>query len=172
MIYEIRDIIEDDSHQYIKLNKQINSENPYMIRPADIYEILPEQIMNEVREHKTEDYKYWKVIIWGDTLIGHAKIGRSKKERLRHKAEFTIGIVKEHTGKGIGSLLINDCIKWCSKNGVERLDLKVVEENRGACKLYERSGFERTGYLKNDIRIAKDKYYDSIHMSRFIEESK
>jgi ribosomal protein S18 acetylase RimI-like enzyme len=47
----------------------------------------------------------------------------------------------EHRGKGIGSRLLDEAGRACRELGLRKLSLVVFEQNAGARRLYERSGF-------------------------------
>ncbi len=56
-----------------------------------------------------------------------------------------------YRGKGIGSLLLNNSIKYHkNKSPNKPIFLFVVEYNKGAIRFYERHGFVRTGVKKSD----------------------
>ena len=47
----------------------------------------------------------------------------------------------DHTGKGIGSKLLQWAFSYCEESGVKFLSLEVMAANKGAVRLYERKGF-------------------------------
>lgn len=162
----IRDIELKDSLKYIEIIRIIDCESPYMIREPGEFQKNKGDIEFEIsKSHKNGTF--FRVVEIDKILVGFAKLSRSTKKRLMHKAEFTIGIIKSETGKGLGSKLLEDCINWCQENGVERLDLKVAAENKAAIGLYMKYGFIKTGDYLKDIKLSPNTYLDFIHMSKF-----
>lgn len=51
---------------------------------------------------------------------------------------LTLGVEPDHRGRGVGRRLLCALVEGC-----ERAHLEVRADNRAACALYERSGFER-----------------------------
>ena len=65
--------------------------------------------------------------------------------KLRHRAEFGIGIAREYWGLGIGKALTEACIACARKAGYTQLELDVVGENQAAIALYRKMGFQEYG---------------------------
>ena len=65
--------------------------------------------------------------------------------KLRHRAEFGIGIARKFWGQGIGRALTEACIECARSAGYTQLELSVVAENERAVALYERLGFVEYG---------------------------
>ena len=55
-----------------------------------------------------------------------------------------ISIRSDCQGKGIGSYLLRTYFKDARDSGLERITLSVSEANKGACRLYDRLGFQKT----------------------------
>ena len=64
-----------------------------------------------------------------------------------------IAVARKAWGKGIGSLLMDECVRQSEKAGCEMLSLEVRVSNKRAIKLYEKYGFIRAavrkGYYEN-----------------------
>ncbi len=86
-------------------------------------------------------------------------------------AEFRILIGdKTYWGKGIGTECAKAIIDYAFKNiNLNKVWLGVSEENLGAVKSYEKSGFVFEGKLRKEI-YRNNKYYDAIRMSILKEE--
>lgn len=111
----LQDMSASDAQDYINLHRIINFENPYMIRPAGEYEIPVEQIESEAIKYRVNRFKYWKILRINDEIAGHVRISRSSKERLKHKAELTIGLIDKFTGAGYGKMMLDDCLNFVAK---------------------------------------------------------
>ena len=64
-----------------------------------------------------------------------------------------IAVARKAWGKGIGSRLMDECVRQAEKAGCEVLSLEVRVSNERAVKLYEKYGFIRAavrkGYYEN-----------------------
>ena len=67
------------------------------------------------------------------------------KDKVRHRAEFGISVLKEYWGLGIGRALLEACIKCAKEAGYAQLELTVVAENARAIALYQKAGFVEYG---------------------------
>lgn len=63
-----------------------------------------------------------------------------------------IGIKKEFRNKGVGTILMEEAIKWFKKQGVNLVSVRTQLKNLNAINLYLKSGFYVKGY---DIVFAK-----------------
>ena len=52
-----------------------------------------------------------------------------------------VSIIKEHSGKGVVSQLLSNCIKYAKENNFKGINLEVNSKNQQALKLYERYDF-------------------------------
>jgi ribosomal protein S18 acetylase RimI-like enzyme len=65
-----------------------------------------------------------------------------------------VGIVPSHRGRGLGSALLWRSLAGFREAGIPRVYLEVTAENSGACRLYERLGFERTKIVYKASEVA------------------
>ena len=79
-------------------------------------------------------------------IVGTAGIEAvGRKDKIRHRAEFGIGIEKDYWGLGIGRALMEACIESARKAGYIQLELDVVADNKAAISLYQSAGFLEYG---------------------------
>ncbi len=76
-------------------------------------------------------------------------------DRQHHKAEYGIFIGEEAArGKGVGSAAAAMMIEYCFKQlKLHRLFLRVFADNGQAIRSYEKAGFVKEAYLKDDVCI-------------------
>lgn len=165
---KIRTIQVEDAENYIELIKSIDGQSPFMIRQVGEFNKNKETIEKQIDDLADEDYF---VVLEDVKISGYLKLSRSKKVRLQHKAELTIGILEDQTGKGHGKALMQSCIDWCKDNGIERLDLKVAQDNIYAIRLYKHFDFIQTGVYLKDVKLGDQNYLDFIHMSLHIDHN-
>ena len=65
--------------------------------------------------------------------------------KLRHRATFGIGILKDYWGLGIGRALTESCIALAKQAGYRQLELDVLAANQAAILLYQSVGFTEYG---------------------------
>ena len=101
-------------------------------------------------------------------LVTVGSITSSSKERLKHKADVGISVLKDYWNIGIGSQMMEYLIFLCRKNSFRKIDLIVYENNERAIKLYEKLGFVKEGLLTRDVLI-DGVFYSSYHMGLKID---
>jgi RimJ/RimL family protein N-acetyltransferase len=77
-------------------------------------------------------------------------VGQSRTEEA-HVATFGASVDKDRRGRGIGSALIEELVRWASAHGISRLQAYVFDTNPRALALYERHGFEQEGLLRGAV---------------------
>jgi UDP-4-amino-4,6-dideoxy-N-acetyl-beta-L-altrosamine N-acetyltransferase len=82
------------------------------------------------------------------------------------KAEFGIFIGDDaQTGKGIGSQATRLIVDYGFRMlGLNKIFLRVLANNEAAVHCYEKAGFAREGYFKEDVCI-HNRFYDVIFMA-------
>ena len=91
----------------------------------------------------------------GDRLVGSLSIRRDDHPATRHVATLGMFVVVDRRGRGVGTALMREAMRWAGDHGVERVELTVYPHNDAAMALYRRFGFEQEGRL---VRHAKKSY--------------
>lgn len=99
----------------------------------------------------------------GDVPVGSVYI--RDIDRKHRKAEYGIFIGEGSArGKGIGTAAAKLMLSYCfQEEKLHRVYLRVLASNVCAIRSYEKAGFAREGYLKEDVRIG-GKYRDIVWM--------
>ena len=88
-------------------------------------------------------------------IAGTCSVSRFPHLKLRHRATLAIALTKEFWGLGIGTRLMEELLRIARGWGVMQAELEFIEGNDRARALYERFGFEITGF-KPDAIMLKD----------------
>lgn len=91
-------------------------------------------------------------------------------DHAHHKGEYGIFIGEENArGRGIGTLAAKLMIRYAFEElGLHKLFLRVFADNAAALGSYEKAGFQREAYLKDDVCI--DGIYRDIVLMAVINE--
>ncbi|MEW5975174.1 MAG: ribosomal protein S18-alanine N-acetyltransferase [Acidobacteriota bacterium] len=81
-------------------------------------------------------------------IVGFCVLGRF----VDHAELCNIVVLPEYVGKGVGSLLIEQCFAICQQSGISKLSLEVRQSNQRALRFYERHGFSIHSARKNYYR--------------------
>ena len=87
-------------------------------------------------------------------------------DRDHNKAEYGIFIgEKDALGKGYGTGAAKMMIEYAFKQeGIHKLMLRVLAENKRAIRSYEKAGFVEEAYLKEEVFL-EGRYKDVIYMA-------
>ena len=86
------------------------------------------------------------------TVIGHLYIQREEHPVTRHVATLGIAVSAESRGRGVGTALMAEAVRWARSVHVDKIVLSVYPHNVGAIALYRRFGFVEEGRLARHSR--------------------
>ncbi len=104
-------------------------------------------------------------------IVGSAGVGRvGSREKLRHRAEFGIGIERAYWGLGIGRALVEACVECARAAGYAQLELEVVADNERALSLYRSEGFVEYGRNPRGYRSRQSGWQELVLMRLELDE--
>ena len=74
-----------------------------------------------------------------------------------------------HQGRGVGRALLEACVAGARQRGARKLTLRVLGFNHRARRLYESSGFQVEGLLREEF-LLDGRYVDDVLMARKLED--
>lgn len=101
-------------------------------------------------------------------IVGIASLQGTERERIAHRAEIAISVLKAYWGVGVGSALIEKLILSAKSKNIEIISLEVKSDNERAIRLYEKYGFIKFGTYKKFFKI-NGKYYDADYMNLYLD---
>jgi RimJ/RimL family protein N-acetyltransferase len=107
------------------------------------------------------------VALDGERVVGSLSIRRNDQRPVRHVATLGMFVVASHRGRGIGTALMDDAVRWARDFGVERLELTVYPHNAAAIALYRKFGFVQEGRLVGHAKKSYG-YEDEILMASWL----
>lgn len=158
---EIRRLVDIDARKFYDCLKIIDSETNFMMFEPD------ERVWNEERISKNlkDENNLVLGVIDDEKIVGFLTAQRGVFRRIRHTAYIVIGIQKNYCNRKLGTKLFQMLDDWAIENKIIRLELTVVCENKGAIRLYEKSGFTIEGIKKNTMYV-NGKYVDEYMMAK------
>lgn len=158
---EIRRLVDADAKEFYGCLKIIDSETDFMMFEPD------ERVWNEEKISKNlkDENNLVLGVIDDEKIVGFLTAQRGVFRRIRHTAYIVIGIQKNYCNGKLGTKLFQMLDDWALQNKIVRLELTVVCENKGAIRLYEKSGFSIEGIKKKTMYV-DGKYVDEYMMSK------
>ena len=161
----LRNGVASDGSAVFEVFNLTHAETDYLLSYPDENSLDPEQ---EARflEEKTASPNGIEIIALVDgKLAGTAGIEAvGTKYKVRHRAEFGIGILRDYWGLGLGKALTCACIQCAKAAGYTQLELNVVADNRRAVSLYRNLGFEEFGRNIRGFYSRTGTYQELIYM--------
>jgi len=161
----IRNATVEDADEIVMLVKQVMGEVSFFPKEPEEFDLTAEDEAEYIK--KTSLFLVAEV---EGKIVGSTTLQKGETKRISHVAEFGITILKEYSGLKIGTLLMEDVIKWCKENQIEKIELEVFEENIPAIALYKKFGFIEEGRKNKNIKI-KGEYKNTLLMAKFLEEN-
>ncbi len=107
------------------------------------------------------------VAVSGSRVLGHLTVVREEGSVSRHVATVGIAVAADVRGRGVGSALMTEAIRWARAMEVEKLALSVFPDNAAALALYRRFGFVEEGRLTGHSKKATG-YRDEVLMGLWL----
>jgi ribosomal protein S18 acetylase RimI-like enzyme len=120
--------------------------------------VRSETVRHPARVYRARFRRAWTdreaqvVAMDGERVVGHLYVQRDEHPVTHHVATIGIAVAASHRGRGIGSALMSECLRWARGVGVEKVILSVYPHNAAAIALYRKFGFVEEGRLARQSR--------------------
>lgn len=109
------------------------------------------------------------VALYNDKIVGHAQIFKLPHSRRKGTGDLVIYLHQGFQNVGLGTAMMDELIALARTEGLHRIGLSVIADNKLAIHLYQKFGFESEG-LKKDAYFGEDgRYHDELMMSLIIK---
>ena len=135
--------------------------------------VRSEEVRHPARVYRARFRSSWTdreaqvVAIEGERVVGHVYVQRELHPVTRHVATLGIAVAASHRGRGIGSVLMAEAMRWARESHVDKIVLSVYPHNTAAIALYRKFGFVDEGRLVGHSRKSYG-YEDEILMATWI----
>ncbi|WP_393965606.1 GNAT family N-acetyltransferase [Exiguobacterium sp. S22-S28] len=161
--YHVRCATVSDAAELARLRVQLDAETEHFDRfPGEA--VLDEETFRTILTGSSTVPDRILVVERSGQLVAYSRCTGFSLRRFAHKAEFGIGVQKDHWGQGIGNQLLTQTIDWVKTSQLKKIQLSVIETNHGAIRLYQRHGFQEEGRLRHDRLLQDGCYYDTVLM--------
>lgn len=151
--------------------KTVDSETRFLARGTGEFSLTLEQEREFIKNSLNDNNRIMLVGEINGKIIANCSTGLvASNLRFRHRVSMGLAIQEKHWRKGIGKILMKECIKWCEDNGFEQLELGVVSDNEAALSLYKAFGFEIFGTKKHSMKYSDGTYADEYMMIKFLSK--
>lgn len=163
----IRKIEASDADQFLKLCKQLDVESKFMMLEPQERNTTVAQQEEAIKNMYKDGLSVIFVCEIDGKIVGHLTANRENYTRMKHSAYIVIGILKNFTGKGIGTQLFKELEIWASQHRIHRLELTVMCHNTPGIALYKKMGFEIEGVKKHSLKVDQQ-FIDEYYMAKLL----
>ncbi len=161
----LRSGTEQDGQALLDVFILTHSQTEFLIDYPDEITMTVEQETQYLKEKNESENEIELLAEVDGNVIGSAGIWCvRKREKLRHRAGFGIGILDAYWGLGIGRALTEACIECAGTAGYTQLELDVLAVNEKAIALYKSVGFVEYGRNPQGIKLRSSGCHDLVLM--------
>lgn len=154
-----------DGSAVFEVFNQTHAETDFLLSYPDENSFDPEQEAQFLKEKTLSPNETELVAVVDGRIVGTAGIESvGKKYKVKHRAEFGIGVLKAYWGLGLGKALTEACIQCARDAGYDQLELNVAAENDRALSLYRGLGFVEFGRNPRGFNSQRTGYQELVYM--------
>lgn len=115
----------------------------------------------------------WLVATVGDQVVGYSYADLwNERSGYRFSVTDSIYIHPDSCGKGIGSMLLSELLRYLKARGIKQIIAVVFSRESNPCshKLHEKFGFAQVGLLRG-IGFKNGEWVDIAHLQLTLEET-
>ena len=153
------------AEQMLEYLKKTPDETDFLLRYPDEVKWTLEEEQKILDDFLENPYAIMMVAVVDGKVAGTAGIWPvGNKDKVKHRAEFGIGILKEYWGIGLGKALTEACIQCAKEAGYLQLELNVTASNERAIAMYKSAGFEEFGRNPLGFRSRINGFQELVYM--------
>lgn len=106
--------------------------------------VPPQSVIEKLIDVDGHDHIAWGALlsgVEGDRAIGIVHAFRDESDP--HSAEYSVGVIDEYHGRGVGRLLTAVLLLDCQREGYSEFTVHILNENEAAIRLARSLGAER-----------------------------
>lgn len=143
--FEVRPARPEDARSFLEMWRSVVAERRF---------VRTETVQRSAGYYRRRHFRHsWTkeqasiVAVQDDRVIGHLSVSREESPVTRHVASIGMAVASDWRGKGVGSALMAEAVRWAREMSIEKLALSVYPDNDPALALYRKFGFQEEGCL-------------------------
>ena len=156
-----------DAAALMRLKQQLDEETSFMLlEPGERDPSVP-KLAAHLDDVAGSDNSVVLVAEAGRELAGYLELIGGKARRNRATTHVVIGVLAGASGRGVGSGLLREAVRWSAAQGLHRVELTVMADNTRAIALYERMGFVTEGRARECVQV-DGRFTDELQMAMLL----
>jgi L-amino acid N-acyltransferase YncA len=157
----IRQATQDDLPAVVETIHRALDDETYIVGTTLADEVDRDEVL--LRHNELSSRVVFLATVNGE-VAGWVHLEHPETPALTHTAELTLGVVKDHRGKGIGRKLLSRGANCARELGTEKLYNSVPTTNEGAIAFLESEGWETEAIREGHYKIDGE-YVDEVMMA-------
>jgi len=108
------------------------------------------------------------VALNSDRIVGYSSIYRQPYPRRKGIGDLGIYLHQDFHGVGLGTAITEQMLALAEEQGMHRISLEVVEDNKVAVLLYSKFGFKTEGKLRDSYFGGDNRYHNTLIMGKIL----
>lgn len=145
-----REIREEDAERHLSLCLKLDQETKFMLLEPGERKTSAEAHQERIRSITESSNSTIIVAEDNGELVGYLAVNGGGANKIKHLGHIVIGILKDYTGKGVGTALFQAAEAWRihSGSGITKFELTVMVPNETASRCTKRWGLKSKGRKK------------------------
>jgi len=167
----VREAKETDAKAIVNYLYENQDHFLYMISKTEEMKLDLTYEKKMIRLHAERENCIFYLALKKDKVLGMLNFVGGNRSRDMHDGEFGLSVHKDCFGQGIGTVLMENLMRWGRRNQViKRMTLFVMHSNKRAINLYQRFGFRIEGVRRKAVRFEDGRIQDLVMMGILKEE--
>ena len=166
----LREPLEGDAKDMIEYLNTVGGESDNLLFGKNEFHLTVEQEMEYIKKVRNDSNMHMVLGFINNSIVSIAEIRCLLRTRISHNSEIAISVKKEYWGNGIGSVVMQELIRFAKNHkDIRNISLGVKASNLNAIRMYEKFGFIKVGVHKNYFNINgnyDDEYIMDLNLSR------
>lgn len=165
----VRNILFTDVNERHEFFVKLSLAQTGMVNTIDEIEIHTYETHDKINDFIRNKRGLWLVALSPlKKIVGEIDITIKNFARIKHNGMLTIGILPEYQNQGLGSLFMDQALKFAHERELRRIELSVFASNQPALALYKKYGFVVEGLRKNFLRRDDGSFEDDVIMAKYL----
>ncbi len=144
--------------------------NYNILNSTALYDYRPRKVENQIAIFDDKLKKGFPVIVAveNETVVGFGYYSEFRyREAYKFTVEHSVYAHQNHTGKGIGKLLLSELITLAKKQNLHTMIGVIDAENLNSIAFHEKFGFQTVGIIK-ETGFKFDRWLHSVFMQKML----
>lgn len=120
-------------------------------------------------DKKAESFSFVAIDTNQNKIVGSINSSFKNHGRLRHRIDIGWGVHPSYQGKGIGTKLLKESLKFAKQKGFKRAEAEAAIENIASVKLAKKCGFKIDGKREKGLLLDNGKYVDTYTFGKILK---